>query len=169
MNRAIAEYQVGGRWLVCLGAEDDTFATLRDWLLSHITDCVAVRPRDGRVTDNAVADFRGCSVCGSSYWAKRKDSKFCGPTCRQRHSRARRADPATPPAASGAGSDASSFRSSFADFDGADVGEAPTDPREVFGTIHVEPATPRTAVASTLATRGGGSSSAPTNDNGRAR
>jgi hypothetical protein len=53
-----------------------------------------------------------------------------------------------------------------------DADPAPPSTTSGAGTIHVEHATPRTTVeasASTLATRGGGSSSAPTSRNGETR
>jgi predicted nucleic acid-binding Zn ribbon protein len=33
---------------------------------------------------------RNCAVCGKAFVAKRSDARFCGPTCRQRASRAER-------------------------------------------------------------------------------
>jgi hypothetical protein len=161
--RAIAEYQVDGRWLVALGAEDDTFATLCEWLMSHVDGCTAVRGRDEAVTDKNGAGFKGCCECGSMYWAKRNDSRFCGPTCRQRNSRARRAAIVASRMTSAAGH----APSSIADVDDADVA-VPSDPRAVFGTFDATSCTTVKAPAS-LATRSGASSRTVTNHKGERR
>lgn len=93
MIRPIAEYRTcdTGNWLVVLGRADETYAELERWLLSQISGVVAVRPR---VTDSGsqrvVTDIRACAECGGSFVAKRRDAKYCGPTCRQRASRASR-------------------------------------------------------------------------------
>ena len=164
MSRPIVEYRLepDGNWLVCLGRDDETAAEVATFLVTH-HGALETRPRDGAVTANG-AGFRGCLECGGDFWAKRRDARYCCAGCRQRASRSRRRDLATPPTTSGAGI-------TLADLvDGADLGEAPDfDPRDVFGTIH---ATSRTAVkasASTRATRSGGSSRTRTNRNGETR